>query len=71
MTALASAPALGEPLHPLSFVGMAIAAAGVAFVLLRRQPVGQPAAAEDQADPLRVGREVREAPVVVVAGREL
>jgi drug/metabolite transporter (DMT)-like permease len=35
VTAIASAPALGEPLHPLSFVGMAIAAAGVAGVLRR------------------------------------
>ena len=38
VTALASAPALGEPLHPLTFVGMAIAAAGVGTVLRRATP---------------------------------
>jgi drug/metabolite transporter (DMT)-like permease len=71
VTALASAPVLGEALHPLSFVGMAIAGAGVATVLLRRQPVGQPAAAEDEAHLLGVCREIGKAPVAVVAGRDL
>jgi drug/metabolite transporter (DMT)-like permease len=36
VTALASAPALGEPLHPLTFVGMGIAATGVGTVLSRK-----------------------------------
>lgn len=71
VTALASAPVLGERLHPLSFVGMAIAGAGVATVLLRRQAVGQPAAAEDEAHLLGVCREIGKAPVAVVAGRDL
>jgi drug/metabolite transporter (DMT)-like permease len=71
VTAIASAPVLGEALHPLSFVGMAIAAAGVAGVLLRGEPVGQPAAAEDEADQVGVRREVRELPVAVVAVRDL
>jgi drug/metabolite transporter (DMT)-like permease len=37
VTALASAPSLGEPLHPLTFAGMAVAAVGVGTVL-RREP---------------------------------
>jgi drug/metabolite transporter (DMT)-like permease len=71
VTAVASAPALGERLHPLSFVGMAIAGAGVAAVLLRRKPVRQPAATEDEAHRLGIRREIGEAPVAVVAGRDL
>jgi drug/metabolite transporter (DMT)-like permease len=71
ITAVASAPVLGESLHPLSFVGMAIAGVGVATVLLRGEPVRQPAAAEDQAHRLGVRREIGEAPVAVVAGRDL
>jgi drug/metabolite transporter (DMT)-like permease len=35
VTALASAPVLGEALHPLTFVGMAISAAGVGAALSR------------------------------------
>jgi drug/metabolite transporter (DMT)-like permease len=71
VTAVASAPALGERLHPLSFVGMAIAGAGVAAVLLRRKPVRQPAATEDEAHRLGIRREIGEAPVAVVVGRDL
>jgi drug/metabolite transporter (DMT)-like permease len=41
VTALASAPALGEPLYPLTFAGMAIAAAGVGIVLRRQAPASQ------------------------------
>jgi drug/metabolite transporter (DMT)-like permease len=39
VTAIASWPVLGESLHPLTFVGMAVAAIGVGTVLLR-QPAG-------------------------------
>jgi drug/metabolite transporter (DMT)-like permease len=54
VTALASAPVLGEPLHPLTFAGMAITAAGVGTVLRRGRPaVPSPAAT--------VGRRVRAA----------
>jgi drug/metabolite transporter (DMT)-like permease len=35
VTALASAPVLGEALHPLTFAGMAISAAGVGAALSR------------------------------------
>ncbi|HEX5192577.1 MAG TPA: DMT family transporter [Solirubrobacteraceae bacterium] len=50
VTAIASWPALGESVHPLTFVGMAVAAAGVGTVLLRRTeaapaPARQPAPA--------------------------
>jgi hypothetical protein len=49
---------------------MAIAGLGVAGVLLRRKPVGQPAAAEDEADKSRLRREIGELPVAVVAVRD-
>jgi drug/metabolite transporter (DMT)-like permease len=38
VTALASAPILAEPLHPLTLVGMAVAMVGVGGVLLRGAP---------------------------------
>jgi drug/metabolite transporter (DMT)-like permease len=50
VTAIASWPALGEPVHPLTFVGMAIAAVGVGTVL-RRQPAGEPAPAAVRSRP--------------------
>jgi drug/metabolite transporter (DMT)-like permease len=50
VTALASAPVLGERLHTLSFLGMALAALGVGTVLRRGRAGGRPAACEQQAD---------------------
>ena len=44
VTAIASWPALGEPLHPASLVGMAVAAAGVATVLRRERLASRRAA---------------------------
>jgi multidrug transporter EmrE-like cation transporter len=46
VTAIASWPALGEPLHPLTLVGMVIAAAGAGTVLRRRSATAPAAAAE-------------------------
>jgi drug/metabolite transporter (DMT)-like permease len=50
VTAIASWPVLGEPVHPLTFVGMAVAALGVGTVLLR-QPADVPAAASKRSRP--------------------
>jgi EamA-like transporter family len=51
VTAIASWPVLGEALHPLTLVGMVVAAAGVGTVL-RRQPGAtrdrQPAATRER-----------------------
>jgi drug/metabolite transporter (DMT)-like permease len=43
VTAIASWPVLGESLHPLTFVGMAVAGLGVGTVLLRQPPSESPA----------------------------
>jgi drug/metabolite transporter (DMT)-like permease len=48
VTAIASWPALGEPLRPLTLVGMVIAAAGVGTVL-RRRPATAPAEAAEHS----------------------
>jgi hypothetical protein len=38
VTAIASVPVLGQPLHPLSLLGMAVAMVGVRAVIVRRAP---------------------------------
>jgi drug/metabolite transporter (DMT)-like permease len=38
VTAIASVPVLGQPLHPLSLLGMAVAMVGVRTVIVRRAP---------------------------------
>jgi drug/metabolite transporter (DMT)-like permease len=73
VTAIASWPALGESLHPLTFVGMVVAAAGVGTVLRRRQEPAAPGAAGVRATARREAEGTRDpkpaAPGVRAAAR--
>jgi drug/metabolite transporter (DMT)-like permease len=52
VTAIASAPILGEALHPASLVGMVVALVGVAAVIRREAPA-EPGTSGPTAEPAR------------------
>jgi drug/metabolite transporter (DMT)-like permease len=56
ITAIASWPALGEPLHPASLVGMLVAAAGVGAVLRRERQTGMPQSGNQRSSSGSTGR---------------
>jgi drug/metabolite transporter (DMT)-like permease len=56
ITAVASWPALGEPLHPASLLGMLVAVAGVATVLRRERQTGMPHSGNQRSSSGSTGR---------------
>jgi drug/metabolite transporter (DMT)-like permease len=56
ITAVASWPALGEPLHPASLVGMLVAAGGVGTVLRRERQTGMPQSGNQRSSSASTGR---------------
>ncbi|HEX5618868.1 MAG TPA: DMT family transporter, partial [Solirubrobacteraceae bacterium] len=61
VTAIASVPALGQPLHAASLIGMVVAIAGVAAVLRREGPGREDRARARAERPARGGRPPRRA----------